>query len=51
VIAHVAGVPLEEVLPAVPGAGAALLLARSWLMVRLRRRRPRPRAEDPAAEN
>ena len=50
-IAHVGGVPLEEVLPAAPGAGAALLLARSWLMLRLRRRRPRLPAEDPAAES
>ena len=37
-IAHVAGVPLEEVLPVVPSAGAGLLLARAWLMTRLRRR-------------
>jgi hypothetical protein len=35
VIAHVAGVPLEETLPSVGG----LLLARVWLMVHLRRRR------------
>jgi hypothetical protein len=38
-IAHVAGVPLEEILPMVPGAGAGLLLARGWLMLHLRRRR------------
>jgi hypothetical protein len=38
VIAHVAGVPLEEVLPVVPSTGAGLLLARAWLMTRLRRR-------------
>jgi hypothetical protein len=36
VIAHVGGMPLEEFLPSVTGAGAALLLARAWLMVRLR---------------
>ena len=36
-IAHVAGVPLEELLPAAPGAGAFLLLARAWLRMRLRR--------------
>jgi hypothetical protein len=36
-IAHVAGVPLEEVLPAVPGVGAFLLLARVWITMRLRR--------------
>jgi hypothetical protein len=37
VIAHVGGVPLEEMLPSAAGAG--LLLARAWLMLRLRRRR------------
>ena len=31
VIAHVGGVPLEELLPTVAGAGAGLLLARAWL--------------------
>ena len=36
VIAHVGGVPLEELLPSVTGAG--LLLARGWLMLHLRRR-------------
>ena len=36
-IAHVGGVPLEEIVPAV-GAGGSLLLARAWLMLRLRRR-------------
>jgi hypothetical protein len=39
VIAHVAGVPVEEILPSVTGAGAGLLLARGWLMLHLRRRR------------
>ena len=38
-IAHVAGVPVEETLPALAGTGAALLLARVWLMLHLRRRR------------
>jgi len=37
-IAHVAGVPVEELLASSGGAGAALLLARAWLLVRLRRR-------------
>jgi hypothetical protein len=41
VIAHVGGVPLEELLPSIAGAGAGLLLARGWLMPRLRRRRER----------
>jgi hypothetical protein len=39
VIAHVGGVPLEEALPSLTGAGASLLLARAWLRLRLRRRR------------
>jgi hypothetical protein len=39
VIAHVAGVPVEETLPALAGTGTALLLARVWLIVHLRRRR------------
>lgn len=38
-IAHVAGVPVEETLPALAGTGTALLLARVWLMLHLRRRR------------
>jgi hypothetical protein len=37
VIAHVAGVPVEEVVPSIAGAG--LLLARVWLMLHLRCRR------------
>jgi len=36
-IAHLAGVPLEEVLPALTGSGVALLMARAWLRHRLRR--------------
>jgi hypothetical protein len=39
VIAHVAGVPVEEVLPTLAGTGTGLLVARAWLMLRLRRRR------------
>jgi len=39
VIAHVAGVPLEELAPAVSGAGAGLLVARAWLALRIRRGR------------
>ena len=38
-IAHVGGVPVEELLPSVPAAGAGLLMARAWVAVRLRRRR------------
>jgi hypothetical protein len=39
IVAHVGGVPLEEMLPSVGGIGAGLLLARLWLMLHLRRRR------------
>ena len=38
-IAHVGGMPLEEILPSLTGVGAGLLLARAWLMLQLRRRR------------
>jgi hypothetical protein len=43
VIAHIGGMPVEEMLPSVTGAGAALLAARGWMVLRLRRRRRRPR--------
>ena len=40
VIATSAGVPLEEILPSADAApGAGLLVARAWIMLRLRRRR------------
>jgi hypothetical protein len=39
IIAHVGGVPAEEILPTLAGTGTALLIARAWLMLRLRRRR------------
>ena len=39
VIAHLGPVPLEETLPTLAGTSTALLLARAWLMLRLRRRR------------
>ena len=38
-IAHIGGVPAEELLPSAAGAGAALLAARAWLALHLRRRR------------
>jgi hypothetical protein len=41
VIAHVAGVPVEELIPTVAGAGGMMLLARGWVAVRLRRHRRR----------
>jgi hypothetical protein len=37
-IAHVGGVPVEELLPAVAGPGGVLLVVRGWLMLHLRRR-------------
>jgi hypothetical protein len=39
VIAHLGGLPLEEVAPSLTGAVATMVLARAWLMVRVRRRR------------
>ena len=35
--AHVAGVPVEELLPTAAGTGSALLLARAWLWLHLKR--------------
>ncbi|MDX6726985.1 MAG: hypothetical protein QOK49_1790 [Baekduia sp.] len=37
-IAHIGGVPVEEMLPALAGTGTGLLVARAWLMLRVRRR-------------
>jgi hypothetical protein len=37
VIAHLGPLPVEEILPSLAGAGVALLAARAWLMLRLRR--------------
>jgi hypothetical protein len=39
VIAHIGGMPLEELLPSVPATGAGLLMARAWVKMRVRRRR------------
>lgn len=36
-LAHVGGAPLEELLPSLAGAGTALVMARAWLAVHLRR--------------
>jgi hypothetical protein len=38
-MAHVGGVPVEELLPTLAGTGTGLLVARAWLTLRLRRRR------------
>ena len=41
-IAHVGGLPLEEVLPSITGVGAGPLLAGAWIILRrVRRREPR----------
>jgi hypothetical protein len=39
VIAHVGGMPVEEMLPALAGTGTGLVIARAWLALRVRRRR------------
>jgi hypothetical protein len=36
--AHIAGMPVEELLPSAASVGASLLLARAWLSFHLRRR-------------
>ena len=41
-LAHVAGVPVEELALTAGGAGAALLVARTWVSLRLRGRRGGP---------
>ena len=38
VLAHVGGVPLEELVLSAAGGGASLLAARVWLALHLRRR-------------
>jgi hypothetical protein len=37
-LAHIGGMPVEELLPSLAGAGASLLVARAWLAVQLGRR-------------
>jgi hypothetical protein len=41
VIAHVAGFPLEELVPSLSGLAAALLVARAWVASLVRRGRGR----------
>ncbi len=36
-LAHIAGIPVEELVPSLAGAGGVLLLARVWLAAHLRR--------------
>ena len=38
-LAHLAGVPVEELALTATGAGTALLVARTWVALRLRGRR------------
>jgi hypothetical protein len=38
-MAHVGGVPVEEMLPALAGTSTGLLAVRVWVTLRLRRRR------------
>ena len=38
-LAHVGGLPVEELLPALAGAGGGLVFARAWVAVHLRRSR------------
>jgi hypothetical protein len=40
-LAHVAGVPVEELVPAVASTGVSLLAVRAWLSLQLRRDRRR----------
>jgi hypothetical protein len=39
VIAHVGGVPVEELVSVAAGTGTAIVAARTWVAVRLRGRR------------
>jgi len=36
-IAHVGGVPVEEIVPTLAGASSGLLVVRAWLVLRCRR--------------
>ncbi|MGH2823999.1 MAG: hypothetical protein ACRDLY_13450, partial [Thermoleophilaceae bacterium] len=47
-IAHISGVPAEELPPPLTGTGAEVLVARGWIMVRLRRRREALRVREKA---
>jgi hypothetical protein len=44
-LAHVAGVPVEELLPALAGTGGMLVLARGWMALYLRRLRDDDRSD------
>jgi hypothetical protein len=42
-IAHIAGVPVEELVPSLAGTGIGLLAVRGWLALHLRRDEDRRR--------
>ncbi len=39
-LGHIAGMPLEELLPALAGPAGGLLATRAWLALRFKRREP-----------
>jgi hypothetical protein len=43
IYAHVAGIPVEELLPSIGGPVTGLVMARVWLAVTLRRRKDQHR--------
>jgi hypothetical protein len=43
ITAHVAGMPIEELLPSLAGPVTGLVVAKAWLAVGLQRRRERSR--------
>jgi hypothetical protein len=43
IYAHVAGMPVEELLPSLAGPVTGLVMVRAWLAVNLRRRKDRHR--------
>ena len=44
-LAHIAGVPVEELLPLLAGPAAGLTLVRAWLSLQLRRH-PEPEPQE-----
>jgi hypothetical protein len=50
IVAHVGGVPVEEILPSAASVGVGLLLVRGWLGLQLRRRRAGEPPDDTDAQ-